>query len=336
VTSQENDATASPEPLHRFRLVSTSEVDQAEAQGSRLLSTYRLGIEDDSDFNARVNGVSLGSVSLYYMDFGHTGVDVISRPLDGFFGLTLPITGTMQVRYRGREFAIQAGRSAALISPDSEFRMLWSRDFSVFCVRLEKAALDSFAQAFCAERRQVEGRFEPIIHGLPALRSVWGVVDTLHTALETTDPSTSRVSHFLEARLREQLMTTLLVMQPNTYLDKIPTRSDDISRKAVRQAVQMVESESHAELTVVSLAQAVGVSVRTLQLGFQRDLDTTPATFLRQVRLARAHEDLVASRPGDGVTVAGVANRWGFHHVGRFAGYYRDRFGESPSTTLLH
>jgi AraC-like DNA-binding protein len=34
------------------------------------------------------------------------------------------------------------------------------------------------------------------------------------------------------------------------------------------------------------------------------------------------------------VTVAAVAHRWGFAHLGRFAYAYRARFGVSPSETL--
>jgi AraC-like DNA-binding protein len=34
------------------------------------------------------------------------------------------------------------------------------------------------------------------------------------------------------------------------------------------------------------------------------------------------------------VNVSEVAYRWGFTHLGRFAGAYRARFGESPSQTL--
>jgi AraC-like DNA-binding protein len=34
------------------------------------------------------------------------------------------------------------------------------------------------------------------------------------------------------------------------------------------------------------------------------------------------------------MTVAAVAHRWGFAHLGRFASAYRCRFGEPPSDTL--
>ncbi|MEU4714350.1 helix-turn-helix domain-containing protein [Micromonospora purpureochromogenes] len=44
------------------------------------------------------------------------------------------------------------------------------------------------------------------------------------------------------------------------------------------------------------------------------------------------HRALCAAGPGASVTA--IAVQHGFAHLGRFAGEYRARFGESPSTTL--
>jgi transcriptional regulator GlxA family with amidase domain len=63
-------------------------------------------------------------------------------------------------------------------------------------------------------------------------------------------------------------------------------------------------------------------------------MGVSPASYMHNVRLERAHEELLMVQPGDGVTVGDVALRWGFQHAGRFAVYYRQRFGESPSETL--
>jgi transcriptional regulator GlxA family with amidase domain len=84
---------------------------------------------------------------------------------------------------------------------------------------------------------------------------------------------------------------------------------------------------------VADLAGITGVSVRSLQEGFRRHLGCTPMAYLQQVRLERARESLRDADPTR-VTVASIAHRWGFAHLGRFAAVYRARFGECPSESL--
>jgi len=55
---------------------------------------------------------------------------------------------------------------------------------------------------------------------------------------------------------------------------------------------------------------------------------------LRRVRLARAHADLLAAKPGDGRTVTAIAARWGFPGASRFTSRYREVYGVPPSRTL--
>jgi transcriptional regulator GlxA family with amidase domain len=58
-------------------------------------------------------------------------------------------------------------------------------------------------------------------------------------------------------------------------------------------------------------------------------------TYLRELRLALAHDQLTSSDPRT-VSVAGIAYRTGFAHLGRFAAAYRNRYGVPPSRTLHH
>jgi AraC-like DNA-binding protein len=67
----------------------------------------------------------------------------------------------------------------------------------------------------------------------------------------------------------------------------------------------------------------------------RRELDTTPMAYLRTVRLARAHRDLLDHGPGQD-TVTAVAYRWGFSSTSRFSAYYRETYGVTPKQTLRY
>lgn len=101
----------------------------------------------------------------------------------------------------------------------------------------------------------------------------------------------------------------------------------------LRAAVDFIHAHAAEPVTVADIARAAGLSVRGLQETFQRNLDRTPMAYLREVRLRRVQEDLLH---GDYSTtsVAVIASRWGFTHMGRFSGEYLQRFGEYPRNTL--
>lgn len=101
----------------------------------------------------------------------------------------------------------------------------------------------------------------------------------------------------------------------------------------VRSAVEFIHAQAHTPITTTDVAEHVGLSMRGLQQAFQRQVGTAPNAVLRGIRLDRVRDELRQGRPGD-VTVAAVAVRWGFAHLGRFSAAYAQRFGEYPRDTL--
>jgi AraC-like DNA-binding protein len=112
-----------------------------------------------------------------------------------------------------------------------------------------------------------------------------------------------------------------------------PARWGEHGNARVRLAVEYIHGHAHEPLSVSDVARASDLSVRGLQEAFQRVLDRTPMQYLREVRLRRAHDDLYQADPRR-TSVADVAARWGFTHMGRFSGEYLRRFGEYPKQTL--
>jgi AraC-like DNA-binding protein len=102
----------------------------------------------------------------------------------------------------------------------------------------------------------------------------------------------------------------------------------------LRRALAFIDEHAGDPITLDEIAAAARLSPRGVQAAFRRHLDTTPLSYLRSVRMERAHRDLQGAEPGDGVRVAALAAKWGFTHLGRFAVDYRRRFGTYPSQTL--
>ncbi|BDI21710.1 AraC family transcriptional regulator [Herbiconiux sp. L3-i23] len=102
---------------------------------------------------------------------------------------------------------------------------------------------------------------------------------------------------------------------------------------AVRRALGYIDDHLTEPIAVEDMAAAARVSVRALQDAFRRDFDLSPIEVVRHARLSGARADLLAA-DFTASSVAQIAHRWGFQHLGRFASEYRAAFGELPRQTL--
>ncbi|MFW3895798.1 helix-turn-helix domain-containing protein [Pseudomonas bharatica] len=110
-------------------------------------------------------------------------------------------------------------------------------------------------------------------------------------------------------------------------------RAECHMRRVVERVKEVVNDCPQDSVGVQDLADAAGVSVRQLQQSFLRYADMPPTVWLRNRRLNAVRRDLLAADPGQ-VTVAEVAMRWSFWHLGRFSQAYHGLFGEYPKETL--
>ena len=101
----------------------------------------------------------------------------------------------------------------------------------------------------------------------------------------------------------------------------------------LREAVEFIHAHAREPISITDVARACHLSTRGLQAAFQNQLSTTPLEYLRGVRLEHVRAELLAAHPDD-ATVGDIAKRWGFLHLGRFAGSYAEKYGERPSDTL--
>lgn len=106
----------------------------------------------------------------------------------------------------------------------------------------------------------------------------------------------------------------------------------------VLMACQFIRSEAREPIGLAQIAAAAHLSERGLQHAFRKRLGTTPLAYLRAIRLARAHDELVTEseqrESGRRTTVNEIARRWHFAHPSRFSAIYLARYGRYPADTL--
>jgi len=85
-------------------------------------------------------------------------------------------------------------------------------------------------------------------------------------------------------------------------------------------------------VSVTDMERLSGMSARTLQSAFMARFGVSPIQWLRHQRLEFSHQTLLHANLD--TTVIDVALSSGFASPSKFAMYYKQRFGESPSATL--
>lgn len=129
----------------------------------------------------------------------------------------------------------------------------------------------------------------------------------------------------------QRLRDTLILMVSETWPRQgHGTAADPNYSAALKRALKWMNGHLGEEFTISDLARECGTSVRTLQSAFKEELETGPNAYLLKLRLQQAHKDLLERQTNE--TVATIARRWGFKHLGYFAFQYRKLYGKHPSS----
>jgi AraC-like DNA-binding protein len=326
-----HEGAGRPLPLSQFGLLHTQDVDQARHVVAAAFCPHRLVPLDGAQrFETTFNPMRTGDVRLCYLDYGGD-VSITAQATEQFYLVLIPLTGRAEITVRREEF--QYGPGAASVTP-----LAGSYDIRVtggsphLVVWISRDRLEAHLRATLARPAAEPVRFHLGMDLTAPRARTWSrAVKFLQDEIDgggliPGEPAAMR-------HLEELLLTGLLLAQPSNYTDQLTSRPRAAAPATIRRAVTVIEEGAAGPLTVEAIASASGISVRALQEGFRRHLDTTPRAYLHEVRLGHAREELAAADPAS-TTVTQVAARWGFLQPGRFAVRYREQFGESPSATL--
>lgn len=320
--------------LAEYARVHTTDVDEAADSIGRIFCPHALDPLRHSwpDFHALHNCAVYDGISVNYVAYGGS-VSIDPGCLDRFFLLQVPIRGRAQIRTAGREVASAPGGVASLLSPTLPTRMVWQDNCAQLILLVDRQQVESRAAAL-AERPAGPVEFEPHIDlDTPFGRALRFQVEYLVDLAEQSGPA-SDLSPVTVAILREAIVGLLLTGQRHNLSDAIhrPTPHRETLPAAFKRARDSLEAHAAEPLDLEKLAQASGIGVRSLQLGFKRHFGVPISSVLLEIRLEHLNARLLNAREGERIT--DIAFALGFTHLSRMAGVYRAKFGESPSATL--
>jgi AraC-like DNA-binding protein len=317
-------------PLTKFQRFVTEDLEFV--RGAMTAAYCRHGIwtsERQPRIAARHNQADLGAISLNFLTYGvRLTVDVPELP--DFFLIDFPIAGAMNYQVRAREFSCSAGQ-CSIVSPGSYLRSEWLRESQLITMKIDRRAVERVLAQMLDRSLTKSICFEPMLdctQGTGA--SFRALVDFLIAEVDHIDAI--RHAPLWSRQLQRTVISGLLATQRHTYSTELEALCSTASPKCVRRAEAFIRENLTNAISIEDIVAAIGVPERTLFATYKKFRGMSPMTHHRSLRLQAARADLLAARAQD--TVASIACKWGFYHLGHFSRDHAARFGEKPSATL--
>jgi AraC-like DNA-binding protein len=312
----------------------SSDLDETRSVlAQHFYSNFIDMLEPSRSLDTQLRVATLGPVTIGDMRFG---TDLKLRLYElGAYHVDVLLSGRLEWQQGRDEPRVATDTSAAVFQPAGDTTLhRWTADCRLLAVKIDREALET-QLARMLDTPAVSPI--PLSHRLDHSSGpgrTWTNMVRVFAADALGDNRGLMQNPLLAEPLHEMLLRGLLLAGDHPYRDRLATTGGPYpAPRAIRQAIDVLQSQPDQPITIAKLADITRVSERSLQAGFRRYVGMSPTSYLRQVRLDRAHEELRQADP-DQTTVVDVAHRWGFRHLGRFAGSYRARFGLSPSETL--
>jgi AraC-like DNA-binding protein len=313
-----------PGPIRSIRFVSKQPDEYAE-RISLVAPSVSMGSPNSALFASTTRGWRLPRTGIFSTSL--TSARVKSSAVRPYCSFTIPTGRAFESLDRGRLAPFDT-RSGHILSSEEPFDLRCGGPTRMLVLNVSRALVDSYVR-----RRQSLGgqsRFDPesrvslvCPNGATLSRYVtfiWRELESggvfLHSALATAEMENSLAALFV------------IAAQPSPKpVDRSPGTS------AVQRVTDLIEANLTTPVSPIDLTEAAGCSPRSLRSSFRKRYGVTPRQFLIQRRLEAANRELLAAEEGES-TVAKVAMRYGFYHLGRFSQHYQVAFGELPSQTL--
>lgn len=285
----------------------------------------------------------LGRITVLALSYG-AEVEVTPEPFKDFSLVQMPLSGAAEIECDGVSMRLEQGE-VAVLSPRRSVRLLWQPQCEQLILKvptelLRQVGCLNCSLSHCPAPSLVHAcGLDPVFKLPVEFNPTWGAMVQQLLALLPAEKGQAVHPAWLN-QFEQTAAFFLHTHQPSVLLRDMgrPERGDESVLGGGRSSAKLEQLEAYmrsrlcAPVSLVDLANAIGVSPRSLHVLCHRHRGVAPMVLLRQLRLDAARRRLLAE-PDSSVT--DVALEFGFGHLGRFSAYYRERFGELPRDTRL-
>ncbi|MEO6825719.1 MAG: AraC family transcriptional regulator, partial [Microbacteriaceae bacterium] len=271
-----------PLVLDRQRTIATRDPEEAHSRISELFCAHSLSVlQRDRQVNMTLRSKHDASVGLDLLDYGAT-VRISPRALQDFVLVQIPLRGRAEIEVAGTTYYSDPD-TASLPPIDQDCSMIWYRGTPQLVVYARREEVERVAGALYGTERAQGLELGYTLNltspaGAAFLDFVRNYLNDVNTESEAAR------NDFSQRLLHEMLITRLLLAAENPTKDH--AESDPASHsRLVRRFQAVIADHGTEEISILDIAETLGVSLRRLQYSVREELGMTPSAMLRHVRL---------------------------------------------------
>lgn len=310
--------------------LATDDLEHARDIITRIYIPHELTAANGMPIDFKLKHLESARFTIGECGYG-ADVTMSAPPMEDCYHLNLTLEGQTSVSQGRVDASTSARHGGVMLNPTDPLTVRWGHDAVQLALKIPRTSIE--IQLSRLLNRSIDHPIDfdlgfDLTHG-PG-QAFLAAVKFLHAELDRPDGISTMP--LARDQLESTILTQALMTIPNSFGALLIAPERGATRAIVDSAIELIHAQPELNPTVVELAQAVGTTPRSLQRGFKETVGISPIVYMRNVRLDRVRDELIAGAGGDSVTV--VAMRWGFFHLGRFSQQYRTRFGYLPSETL--
>jgi len=305
--------------------------EEAKAYATSLYCPHEFKIDPNSSkLRTRITSSLLDQIGLASVGYG-ANVMVEPGKLNDFYLIQTVVSGSVDIT-SGNQKCLSTPGMATIISPDQPTKMLWDREAHFLSIKIDRQEMEAQLSQLIARVVDVPLVFDLKMDLTTDKTKPWeSAVDSLFYqlrfgSLQTEDPDSTRM-------FERWLISTFLHTQPHNYSGDMISGTSSKIPESIKRAICFVDTHFNEGLKNEHIANAAGISERTLTDLMKRYLGKTAKQYQQQRQLSFVRSRLRATSSID--TVTKVLSDAGIKNHGRFSGLYKNEFGELPSETRL-
>jgi AraC-like DNA-binding protein len=318
-------------PVPDPRGVQTADtLDEATEIVRAAICPHRLRVNEPPRKSlAFLSSLDLGACGLTNILYGFD-VDIDTGCIGDNYLVKWTLAGEGQL-WCGDRTAITSSRSIIITEPTEHTKIRMTAQCQHLTARVSRRALEETLAARLGRPLRKTLKFNLEIPMDSDFARAWCELVAHICHVSATAPA-ALASEGVRRQYSSTLMELMLNAAPHSFVESVEAPANGATAWHVGRARDYVHEHLAEGISIAEVAARVGVTPRTLQNGFRKAFNLTPAEYIRRARVEALHRALLAADETAGVT--NLMMNVGIVNFGRYAQYYREQIGVSPSTTL--